>query len=256
VGSIFTAGTNEPFVDYPIKAEWITAYWQAEKLTDSRAIEQYILCKKDVARHIANVREQQRMGREVLVETDATIVQARLRLAKKPRIYVPRVEEEFISQFRDPSLARRRFLVLEGPSCVGKTEYARGLVSDAAQVLELYCANQREHLVVRGLVPGVHRMILFDEADPELILSSKRLVQGQACMIQLGVSATSRFSYSVFPWGIMMVVCSNTWSLRLRQLTCEDSHWLQTNSIHILVDRPLWVTDAADRMGSCAVSGR
>ena len=256
VGSIFTAGTNEPFVDYPIKAEWITAYWQAEKLTDARAIEQYILCKRDVCRHIANVREQQRLRREVLVEADATTVQARLRLAKKPRLYVPRVEEEFMGQFRDASLARRRFLVLEGPSCVGKTEYARGLVPEAAQVLELNCANQREHLDLRDLVPGVHRMVLFDEADPELVLSNKKLVQGQACMIQLGVSATSRFSYSVFPWGIMMVVCSNTWSLRLRQLNCEDSHWLQTNSIHIFVDRPLWVSDAVDWEGSRAMGHR
>ena len=244
VGSIFTTGTNEPFVDYPVKAEWITAYWQAEKLTDARAIEQYILCKRDVVRHIANVREQQRLRREIVVETDAAAVQARLRLAKKPRVHVPRVEHEFLEQFRDAALSRRKFLVLEGPSCVGKTEYARGLVQDAAQVYELNCANQREHVDLRGLVSGQHRMILFDEAEPELILCNKKLIQGQACMVQLGVSATARFGYSVFPWGIMMVVCSNTWSMRLRQLPGEDSNWLKDNSVHIIVDTPLWQTGA------------
>ena len=161
-------------MDYAIKAEWITAYWQAEKLTDTRAIEQYILCKRDVVRHVANVREQQRLRREQVVEADASTVQSRLRLAKKPRVFVPRVEREFLDQFKDSSLARRKFLVLEGPSCVGKTEYARGLVQDSAHVYELNCANQREHVDLRGLVPGQHRMILFDEADPELILCKKK----------------------------------------------------------------------------------
>jgi len=224
-------------VDYAIKAEWITAYWQAEKLTDSRAIEQYILCKRDVMRHVANVREQQRLRREIVVEADASTVQSRLRLAKKPRVFVPRVEREFLDQFKDSSLARRKFLF--------KTEYARGLVQDSAHVYELNCANQREHVDLRGLVPGQHRMILFDEADPELILCNKKVVQGQACMIQLGVSATARFSYSVFPWGIMMVVCSNTWSMRLRQLLGEDSNWIRANSIHIVVNAPLWETGAS-----------
>jgi hypothetical protein len=43
----------------------------------------------------------------------------------------------------------------------------------------------------------------------------------------------------------MMVVCSNNWSPLLRTLAAEDEDWLRANSVHVRVEQPLWVEQAA-----------
>jgi hypothetical protein len=155
---------------------------------------------------------------------------------------VDAVQKAFLPQFADPTLARRKFLVLEGPSQVGKTEYARSLVASPEAVLELNCVNQKQFVDLRAFSPGVHRLVLWDEAEPSLILNNKKLIQGQAVEVQMGMSSTSCHGYSIFPWGLLMVVCSNTWSWHMRALPQEDAQWLSSNSIHVQVITPLWQT--------------
>ena len=245
VGSVWSVGSHEPYKDYPVKAEWVTAYWQAGKLSDEGATAEYIKVKRDCVRHVQNVKDNARLRQQLLQTHLSSEVQGRLHVAKCPRASVPQVEHVFIPQFANAQLARRKFLVLEGPSCVGKTEYARGLAPSPAAVLELNCANQLEHVDLRALSPSLHKVILWDEAHPRLILSNKKLIQGQAVQIQLGQTNTSVHSYTVFPWGIMMVVCSNNWSPLLRTLAAEDEDWLRANSVHVRVEQPLWVEHAA-----------
>jgi hypothetical protein len=240
IGSIFSTGTHEPYHDYPIKAEWITSYWQAEKLSDTNAIQEYVKCKRDCVRNVNNVKENMRLRRTLASQGSNDEVQQRLHGLKRPRVYVEAVEKVFLPQFANMTLSRRKFLVLEGPSCVGKTEYARGLVACPTEVLELNCVNQKQFVDLRALSPGVHKLLLWDEAEPSLILNNKKLIQGQAVEVQMGMSSTSCHGYSIFPWGLLMVICSNTWSWHTRSLPHEDAQWLASNSIHVMVTSPLW----------------
>ena len=241
VGKLLSCGTHQPYEDYAIKAEWVTAYWQAGKLTDEQAINEFLKVKRDCARNIQNVRDNVRLREQLATQTQSDAVQRRLSAAKRPRAYVAEVERDFLPQFQNTQLSRRKFLVLEGRSCVGKTEYARGLVSGPHELLELNCANQSQHVDLRALSPGTHKLVLWDEASPQLILNNKKLIQGQACQVQLGQTNTSCHSYAVFPWGVMMVVCFNNWSTALRSVSVEDEKWLRANSVHVKVTKPLWV---------------
>jgi hypothetical protein len=189
---------------------------------------------------VTNVKDNMRLKRTLAMQCSNEEVQQRLHGLKRPRVYLERVEKEFLPQFADMTLSRRKFLILEGPSCVGKTEYARGLVPCPTQVLELNCVNQKQFVDLRALSPGLHKLLLWDEAEPSLILNNKKLIQGQAVEVQMGMSSTSCHGYSVFPWGLLMVVCSNNWSWHTRQLPQEDASWLAANSIHLQVATPLW----------------
>ena len=73
-----------------------------------------------------------------------------------------------------------------------------------------------------------------------MVLNHKKLFQGPAATLRLGTSGTNMYSYSVWLNGIMLVVCSNTWSHELNQLRQVDAAWLQRNSAHVIVHQPLW----------------
>jgi hypothetical protein len=154
------------------------------------------------------------------------------------------VEDVFLPQFNDAAMHRRKFLVLEGDSGCGKTEYARALARTPDSLVELNCADV-EHVDLRAFSPSHHDLILWDECSPSLVLRHKKLFQGQAAEIQLGQTNTSVHSYTVFPWNCKMVVCSNLWSEQLRRLCREDEDWLVKNSVHVKVTGPLWVPSSA-----------
>ena len=73
---------------------------------------------------------------------------------------------------------RKKFLVLEGPSCYGKTQFALG-IDGAAKTLEVNCARCVEPNL-RDLLqgPGGHTAVLLDEAKATMILGMKKVVQG------------------------------------------------------------------------------
>jgi hypothetical protein len=76
VGSVFTCGSHEPFKDFPVKVEWVNSHWQAGELSDEQAIHEFVRVKRDVARNVANVREQQRLCRDL----DAVAVRKSIQL--------------------------------------------------------------------------------------------------------------------------------------------------------------------------------
>ena len=224
-----------------MKAEWVNSYWQAGKLSDEQAIHEFVRVKRDVARNVANVREQQRLRRDLEGEAERKSIQLRLEAQKAPRAPLALVDHDFLQQFQDSTLSRRKFLVLEGPSGCGKTEYARSLAGDPGALLELNC-SKTDHVDLRAFCPGRHRLVLFDEAKTRLVLDHKKVFQGQAVDIQLGSSATNIHSYNVWLYGIMLVVCSNTWSSELRREAEADEAWLRQNSVHVIVKGSLWLS--------------
>ena len=141
---------------------------------------------------------------------------------------------------------RYPFLVIEGPSKLGKSQFARQLTGRIEECCELNCISTPEP-DVRLFKPHQHTIILFDEAPVKLVLAHKKLFQAPACWLELGSSTTNCHSYRAWVHRTRMVICSNTWSLELARLLHEaDRQWVLQNSRHLCVNEPMWVSETSD----------
>ena len=237
-GSLFTWSSVLPFQDFVVNAEWITVMWQMSKLTNTVACEQYTLCKRDVKRHIQNVRDQECLEREQLLKKRLEEAQTIMAKTLKPRKRIALVDDVWLveqNEVRD----RQRFLVLDGPSVTGKTRFAI-LLRGAFRTLEVNCAACLREPDLRAFEAGRHLCIVFDEAHCQMVIACKRLFQAPPASVQMAASATNCFGYSVCVHGVLLVVCSNTWRTELQSMSADDRDWLAANSVYVAVEQPLW----------------
>jgi hypothetical protein len=134
---------------------------------------------------------------------------------------------------------RYKFLVLEGPSGVGKTVFARTLVEEGKEVFELNCAGGC-NFDLRQFRYQKHGLILFDEIHAGQVQGARKLFQAGVAPVQLGMSQTCMYAYEVFLHATRLVCCSNAWTSSLAALPTDQQDWLHANSIHVYVDRQLW----------------
>ena len=140
------------------------------------------------------------------------------------------------AQYATPS-HRYKFLVLQGPSRVGKTAFARSLCDPGFQTLEINCASGAEP-DLRAYRLRQHGLILFDEIIPQQVVSQRKVFQAQSAKVQMGCSATNVYSYEVYVWGKKFVLASNNWDASLNQLSAADQAWIRANSFVLRVTEP------------------
>ena len=240
IGQLHNGGSHEPFHDYHINPEWITNLLQAGNITESSARQMYVQGCKNVVHHLQNLERVVAERRQVALQERMALVQTSCAARMQAFKDVPLVRERFLPHFQSIK-PRYPFLVLEGPSRTGKTSYAKHITGDPAEVFEVNCASCPEP-DLRDFDSNMHKAVLFDEASPELVLTQRRLFQSPSCLLDLGCSTTNCHKYQVFVSGIMMIVCSNTWSSQVQQLEhAGDAEWLYSNSIVVHVGEPLWV---------------
>ena len=114
-----------------------------------------------------------------------------LRLAKgqKPFRVYPDIEE-WKEQY-GTEMYRYKFLVLVGPSRMGKTQLARHLLEPAVdgEILEVNCASGEEP-GLRRFQWSRHKLVLFDEVHAKQVSAQMLLFQACASDIMLACSAT------------------------------------------------------------------
>ena len=147
--------------------------------------------------------------------------------------------EVFVRQFDEPR-HRYKFLVLSGPSRVGKTAFARSLCEAGKEVLEINCASGDEPNL-RAYRLSLHGLILFDEIVAGQVAGQRKLFQAQSAPVQLGCSATNCHSYDVFVWRKKLVLASNNWHTSLAGLSPADQEWIHANSIVLDVEEEMWL---------------
>ena len=66
----------------------------------------------------------------------------------------------------------------------------------------------------------------------------------------LGQTSTNCHAYSCWLHRVRMVVCSNSWTRLLHEMSVEDQEWLNTNSFYHSVTEPLWVAGSDESHAS------
>ena len=115
-------------------------------------------------------------------------VHAELALARRPFRRLP-VVDAWVA-LRATTRWRYPFLVLTGPSCMGKTQYALSLVAACRALgLNMACAVEPD---LRTYNPAVHDLILFDEMS--VVLRQKKMMQARHAWLASGAlpQTTSR----------------------------------------------------------------
>ena len=135
---------------------------------------------------------------------------------------------------------RFRFLVLCGPSGLGKTEYVKFLSGPEA-TYECDCSSTGTP-DLKDYSRARHKVVLFDEAHPQLILQNKKLFQAHISPAVLGQTTTGCYSYKVWVWRRLLVVTTNSWDLS--RLAHADAAWLTANACVVNVDQKLYVEPA------------
>ena len=231
------ATTAACYSSFPVAPDWITNLWQACKITDQTAEQEYIRCKKHVKAYLDNVKYQvQCLQTQAISARKAQALQELQPLMKKA-VVLEQVQREFLPQFARP-MFRRSFLVLTGPTRLGKTIYGRSLFGHAS-TLELNCAGVSQP-DLRGFDPLIHRAILYDEASAAMVLGNRRLFQGSTEEVTLAHSGTNMYTYNVYVYNVAMILTSNSWRHELVDLRSDDREWLEGNSICIDCKQPLF----------------
>jgi hypothetical protein len=133
---------------------------------------------------------------------------------------------------------RYKFLVLDGPSGLGKTQYAMSLCPGRSLEVNMACAPEPD---LREYRARDHDLILFDECGPQAAVRQKKLFQAPAAEVLLGASATNCHSYKVWVSGKRLVVSTNVWRAQVQQMPAVDAAWLDANSVVVDITTPLWI---------------
>ena len=133
-GTVFTLATKAPFTKFLVSPNWILNLVQGDKL-DTRVARQLLVKCVSASRHVKELEQY-----EMELEKDAVkeaMEEAEILLSrqmKKQKMYEK--VQLFMSQFDEPA-HRYKFLVLSGPSRVGKTAFARSLCEAGKETLEI-----------------------------------------------------------------------------------------------------------------------
>jgi len=238
LGSLLHAATHLPNKDFVISPEWINTLFQLRKLDPVTAKSELAKCRKDVARHVANVDQSIALERELHEETQLAEVRRQLAGAMLPRKHVDIVDNVWLKEQAEIR-RRQRFLVLDGKTKCGKSMFALSL-RGPSKTLAINCGTSLQEPDMRHFVRGVHECVVFEEAHAMMVIRCKQLFQAAPEMLSLGTSQTQCHAYRVCVHGVLLVVTSNVWQEELHDLSAGDQEWLRENSYVVQVTEPLW----------------
>ena len=237
VGRIASWGTHEPFVGYAVHPLWIFSLVQSGKMCYANARADMCRVPMGLVRNLECLDNwQQERNRMAIHAVSVQCAQAAIRDMRPWKEYA--MVNLWEAQYAQSRL-RYGFLVLDGPSRMGKTQFARNLSQAPGGVLEINMAGCAK-VDLRLYDPLVHDVLLFDECDPQAVLEHKKLFQAGGAGISMQTSATNMHAFSVCVSQKKIVVCSNNWWGSCMKLPWEDAEWLRANSYYLHVTSPMW----------------
>ena len=237
-GYVAGAASHTAFRDYGVQVQWIFNLYQASKISADYA-KRLVSNIPGRAQHAVSEIDfcEGRRISAAVADLQAA-AEATLRRSLLPFRHVPEVD--VWQQQYQTDAHRYSFLVLEGPSCTGKTQFARSLCPSGKRVFEINCGADAEP-ALQGFNPIEYGLVLFDEVRPATVARQRKLFQAGLAEIQLGCSATNAYMYKVCVYKTRLVCCSNDWSQYLRELDASSRQWILNNSVHVPCMQPMWL---------------
>lgn len=244
VSTVYVKGTHQPFEDYGVNPLWIFRSLQAGKTTVASAREAMLRIPMGLPRNLEALDRWQRERCERLVMAAVEDRAEQVRAVARPFRRFP-VVELWKAQYGQ-TLDRYRFLVLEGPSRMGKTAFVYSLVERRCCYEMNLAGGANPDL--RDYSANEHMLLFFDECSPQQTVANKKLFQAGIRPVSLNTSATNMYAIKVYVGGKMMVCASNDWTSQLRRMPREDADWVAANSYVLHVSAPMWEEGALDTL--------
>ena len=237
IGKVFSMGSHERFKQFPVNPDWVFSVVEKEKMTYEDALTEVVSCVRGCERRVRDLKCWYKHKQEFMlakkVEEDEILARSKLKQFPKHKI-----AENWMKEVQEVGQDRKRILVLDGKSRVGKTQYARSLWS-VGQVLELNC-SQLSTPVLNAFDALQHKCILWDEASPKLVCDHRKVFQHQVGYTDLGHSPTGAHVIRI-PLGFSCsIITSNSWRASVEKLSNSEKDWLEANVVLFVVESPLW----------------
>ena len=240
-GRVDGGGNVTMFKDYLVQGDWILQLLQGEKITCAVARSMSVHTVRNLPGMLRTLSAFETASAEEALASHVRAVQAELRQGMCSFKHID-VVAEWLAEF-DVLRARYHFLILDGPSCVGKSQFACSLASHGSVCFcDCQSAQQPD---LRSFRPLQDEVIVMDEASPSLVIRNKRLFQAPAEWVQLGLSATNMYSYRQWVHRTKIVVCCNDWIAGLNVLSASEKKWIHDNSRYHFEDDKLWIPHSA-----------
>ena len=238
IGSVFVYTNYERFTRFPVEGNAIFALWRLYKMTDASTIREITLSRcRGAAGIIRDINANTAWRRDCNEKAEQEWVHLRVPF-KASKMYPAVFSWMHSFSHGHGEKTRFPFLVLNGPSRMGKTRYA----------CNLYGKNKTLVLSCQGVsAPNLkvfrrhrHSCIVFDEASHDMVFKNKQVFQAGVDTVMLGQSNCNEHAYGVWLYGVPLVVSTNDWLLGAND---EQVAWLSANSVVIDVTEPMWVED-------------
>ena len=236
IGRVLSSATKNPFVDYIVVDRWITTLYVLGKISAATARELYLRVVSGARHNLATLDFVSTEEQQLRETAERLRIEGVLRSRQRPFRRVPLVSE-WLEQYQHDR-DRYKFLVLDGPSQMGKTRFAASLLGPE----HFLCLDCCSAVVpdMRRFCRAQHQLVLFDEIHTRTVLACKKLFQASIDVVSLGSSPTNNLLYNVWCHRVRMICASNSWTSELNACEPADRAWLQANSVVVAVAEPLW----------------
>jgi len=227
--------------DFPLPAMTVFNLWKQRKMHTADAEHDLTFSRDyralDVIRKIQDLAKVEQMFEEK-VEAQKIVVE--INAHAKKFISHPTIEK-FMKSF-DPSEMGRRGrwqpLAFVGSTDSGKTWKAMSLFPN--QTLKVSCQGLPNGILpsLKEMDRNIHKAICFDEIRADQILGNRELFQSGPFPTKLAQSACGQHEYSVWLYGIAMLICTNSLEVNEKSLTYEaDEEWLKHNVLQVMLQK-------------------
>ena len=276
LGHLFT-DTNFPmYFSFRVEPKWLMQLWQERKLDTETVKDCFLECRRNCCGQFKFLEFYENAMTERKARRAQRVAQKALaRTLKRFKTY-PKITL-FLEQHLDTNFGKLRrflFLVLEGPSSVGKTVLAKSFYGD--EHTYYYNMQTAKEPDLRGFRYGYHKALLLDEISWQQVIRLKVLFQAGVDGVDLGASQCNQFAYWRYLYGVAIICCTNQWlppkedeqadrrtrssaSHQIPEESAEeevcfrgmhyepvppaDREWLETNSIYQEITAPTWYED-------------